>query len=117
MLKLLADEDFHGHIVRGVLRRLPGVDLVRVQDVGLDGQVDPVVLEWAAQEGRILLTHDVSTMPAFIEERVRTGRPMPGVFFVPRPFALVDIIQDLVLLIQCSEPDEYAGIWVYLPLR
>ena len=40
------------------------MDVVRVQDVGLSGQRDPVVPAWAAQEDRVLLTHDVSTMTA-----------------------------------------------------
>lgn len=50
MLRLLADENFNNDIVRG---------LVRVQDVGLSGAGDSTVLEWAAQEGRILLTKEV----------------------------------------------------------
>jgi predicted nuclease of predicted toxin-antitoxin system len=40
------------------MRRQPDIDIIRVQDVGLSGEDDPIVLEWAAQEGRILLTHD-----------------------------------------------------------
>ena len=35
MLKFLADENFNYNIVRGMLRRNPDVDVVRVQDVGL----------------------------------------------------------------------------------
>jgi hypothetical protein len=35
MISLLADENLDGNIVRGVLRRVRGVDIVRVQDVGL----------------------------------------------------------------------------------
>lgn len=35
MLHLLADENFNGYIVRGLLRRRPDLELVRVQDVGL----------------------------------------------------------------------------------
>jgi predicted nuclease of predicted toxin-antitoxin system len=58
MLKFLADENFDNTIVRGLFRRHPKLDIVRVQDVGLSGKDDPTVLEWAAQEGRILLTHD-----------------------------------------------------------
>ena len=61
MLKLAADENFNNNIVRGLLRKEPGLDIVRVQDVGLKGADDPTVLEWAAQEERILLTHDVKT--------------------------------------------------------
>lgn len=57
-----ADENFNNDVVRGVLRRNPDVDIIRVQDAGLGGADDPSVLEWTAREGRILLTHDVSTM-------------------------------------------------------
>lgn len=62
MLKFLADENFDNTIVRGVFRRKPSVDIVRVQDVGLSGEEDPTILAWAAQEDRILLTHDVATI-------------------------------------------------------
>ena len=44
MLRLLADENFNGDIVRGLLRRRPELDLVRIQDVGLTGADDPSVL-------------------------------------------------------------------------
>ena len=52
MLSFLADENFNGHIVRGLLRRLPTLDLVRIQDVGLSGAEDAEVLEWASRENR-----------------------------------------------------------------
>jgi hypothetical protein len=45
-LRFLIDEDFDNDILRGVLRRRPTVDIVRVQDVGLSGAADPAVLEW-----------------------------------------------------------------------
>ncbi|MFY7934380.1 MAG: DUF5615 family PIN-like protein, partial [Microcystis aeruginosa] len=57
MIKLLVDENFDNTIVRGLFRRNPMLDMVRVQDVGLSGMDDPTILEWAAQEGRVLLTH------------------------------------------------------------
>ncbi len=63
MLKLAADENFNNDIIRGLLRRKPDLDIVRIQDVGLSGADDPTVLEWAAQEGRILLTHDSRQLP------------------------------------------------------
>jgi Domain of unknown function (DUF5615) len=78
MLPLLADENFDNDIVRGVLRRNPQIDLVRGQDVGLTGEADPAVLEWAAQQGRVLLTHDVATITKYAYERVEAGLPMQG---------------------------------------
>ena len=62
MLRLLADENFNNNILRGLLRRNPAIDIARVQDVGLSGADDPVVLEWAAREDRVLLSHDVATV-------------------------------------------------------
>jgi GH15 family glucan-1,4-alpha-glucosidase len=59
MLKLLADENFDNTILRGLLRRQPDIDIIRVQDTELYGANDSTVLAWAAQENRILLTHDV----------------------------------------------------------
>ena len=62
MFRLLADEDFDNDILRGLLLRHPELDIVRVQDSGLAGEEDPVILEWAAQSRRMVLTHDFNTM-------------------------------------------------------
>ena len=48
MLRLASDENFNNNIVRGLLRRKPDIDIVRIQDVGLTGADDPTVLEWVA---------------------------------------------------------------------
>lgn len=116
MVRLLADENFNGSIVRGVLRRMPAADLVRVQDVGLSGSSDPRVLAWAAEQGRILITHDVSTITHFAYERVAAGLPMPGVFEVPRAVSVRQAIDDLILILECSVSDDWEGQVNYLPL-
>jgi hypothetical protein len=117
VIRLLADENFNNNIVRGVRLRDPDIDLVRVQDVGLSGANDPAVLEWAAEHQRILLTDDVCTITEFAYERVRTGKPMPGVFEVGRTVAVRSAIDDIVLLAACSEDGEWEGQVRYLPLR
>jgi hypothetical protein len=117
VIRLLSDENFNNNIVRGVRLRLPDIDLVRVQDVGLSGVDDPTVLEWAAGHQRNLLTHDVSNITVFAYERVRAGMAMPGVFEVSRTVALRSAIDDIVLLATCSEDGEWEGQVQYLPLR
>ena len=116
MLRLAADENFNSNIVRGLLRRQPELDIVRIQDVGLSGADDPTVLEWAAQEERVLLTHDVSTITRYAYERVRAGRPMPGVFEVSRAVPTGRAIEDILLLAECSLDGEWEGQVRYLPL-
>ena len=68
MLKFLADENFNNDILRGLIRRVPELNIARVQDVGLAGADDPTILEWAASQGRVLLTHDVPTITRFAYE-------------------------------------------------
>ena len=117
MLLLAADKNFNNNIVRGLLRRKPDLDVVRIQDVGLSGADDPDILEWAAQERRVLLTHDVSTVTHFAYERVRAGKPMPGVFEVSRSVPIGVAIEDILLLAECSLDGEWEGQLRYLPLR
>lgn len=114
---MLADENFNHDILRGVRRRSPDADIVRVQDVGLSGADDPTVLEWAARNQRVLLTHDVSTVTRYAYDRVREARPMPGVFEVTRRVPLSVAIEEIVLLAECSTEGEWEGQIRYLPLR
>jgi len=96
MLLLRADENFNNTIVRGLLRRKPELDIVRVQDVGLAHADDPTVLEWAAQENRLLLTHDVNTITKYAYERSDDGKSMPGVFEVSRAVPIAAAIEDIL---------------------
>ena len=116
MLRFLADEDLNRAIVLGVRRADPKIDIVRVQDVGLRTQEDTVVLNWAANEGRVLLTHDVTTMPDQAYERVINNLPMPGVFVVHQEESISRVIEEIILLAQCSLEDEWEGQVNYLPL-
>jgi|SRR5499426_1853327 len=115
-LRFLVDEDFDNDIVRGLLRRLPTLDIVRAQDLELSGTPDPIVLDQAAQDARVLLTHDVSTMTAHAYARVTCSLPMPGVFAVSQLAPISQVIEDLVLLAQCSLPGEWEGQVRYVPL-
>ena len=117
MLLLLADENFNNDVVRGLLRRKPHLDIVRVQDVGLSGVDDPTLLEWAAQANRVLLTHDVSTITRYAYERVQAQQRMPGVFEVSRSVPVRVAIGDILLLVETSLEGEWEGQVLYLPLR
>lgn len=117
MQRFLADEDFNRAITRGVLRARPEVDIVRVQDVGLRTKDDAAVLEWAAGEGRALLTHDAQTMPKLAYEMVLEGLPMAGVFVVSQEAAVGQIIGEVILLADYSLEVEWANTVNYLPLK
>ena len=93
------------------------LDIVPVQEVGLREVDDSPVLEWAAREERIVVTHDVSTFADFAYERVAAGLPMPGVIEIPESVPRSVIIDELILIAGASEPNDWESRVVYLPLR
>ena len=117
MTRFLADENFNNQIVRGILRQAPSIDIVRVQDVGLSGVDDPTVLAWAAETGRIVLTHDVATMITFAYQRIQAGLSMPGLFEANRSVPVGLAIEDIILIAECSIEGEWEVQVRFLPLR
>lgn len=115
-VRFLADENFNRAILVGVQRRAEHIDVVRVQDIGLRAADDPVVLQWAADEGRVLVTHDIKTIPDFAHERVSAGLPMPGVLIVRSVLPIAVVIDELVIVEAASEPADWQDGVYYLPL-
>lgn len=115
-MRVLADENFNGQIVRGLLRRCPDLDLVQVEQVGLAAADDPVVLEWAAAQNRIVLSHDVQTLPGFAYERVRSGLRMTGVVEVPQWLGIGRAIDDILLIVAASTSTGWENQVIFLPL-
>lgn len=116
MIRLLADENFHGDILRGLLRLEPKLDIVRVQDTDLHQAADPVVLEWAAKEGRILLTHDVRTMTKYAYERIRAGLPTPSVIEVRDDLSVGQAIEEILIVLLACESSELFNRIIFIPL-
>lgn len=116
MIRLLVDQNFNEHILEGLTRRVPGLEVLHVRDVGLAAASDPRILEWAATQGRVLLTHDRRTMPPFAYSRVAAGQPMPGVFLVSDDMPIGQAIDEVLLAVHCLSPDECKDVVKYFPL-
>jgi len=114
-VRLLFDENFHGDVLRGLLRTYPALDYVRVQDVTqIYGKSDDGVLAWAAQEGRILVSHDYRTIPKAAYSRISNNLPMPGVIMCPDTMPVGETIEYLIVLIGVSDAAEYVNRVSYL---
>jgi hypothetical protein len=115
-LRLLADENFNGRILRALRRQIPDLDVVRTQDTPLCGTDDQTLLQLAADEGRILLTHDVETLVGYAWQRVRSGMAMPGVIVVLTDRPIGQVIEDLEILLLASRSEELEARIYFLPL-
>lgn len=117
-MKWLTDENFDNDILRGLRRRKAGFDAIRVQDVGeIAGADDTAVLAWAAASRRILLTHDISTMIPAMQVLAPEWSAYIKVLLVPDSLPIGLVIEEILLLDECSEETHWGPGVIYLPLR
>lgn len=115
MLRFLTDENFNKNITRAILRVMPDLDLVLVEKVGLRAVPDGVVLEWAANEYRVVLPHDLKTLVPLAHKRIADGLLMPGVVLVRWDAKVGRAIEDLLLFIGANRPEDIVNNVVYGP--
>jgi predicted nuclease of predicted toxin-antitoxin system len=115
MLPLLTDENFSHRIVRGLKLRIENLDLVLAQGAGLGEARDPTLLGWAADQGRIVLTHDRKTMTEYAYDRVRSHQPMPGIIVVSDTMPVGEAIEALRICIECGTAEDFESLVMFLP--
>lgn len=116
MKKILADQNFTGAILQGITARIPDLDVVRTEDVGIKRYQDEQILDWACENGRVVLTHDAKTFVNTAYDRLAAGKSFPGVILVPANLTIGDAIEELVTLLTCSEDNELNDRVIRLPL-
>ena len=104
-------------MIRGLRRRIPAIDLVRAQDTAPSGLGDPLLLDQAAAQNRLLLTHDVTTMTRYAYERIQAGLATPGIFAVSDRASIGEVIDDLALVTESSAMTDWASQVIYVPFR
>lgn len=114
-VRFQADADLNQTIVLALVRREPGVDFQTATAANLAGLDDPAVLALAAHDGRVLITHDQSTMPEHFAQFIAT-HTSPGLLIVPQHIQPVTVVEELLLIWSVSEADEWHDRIVYLPL-
>ena len=76
---------------------------------------DPEVLAVAVSLGRILITHDVRTMPQHFGEFI-TRSECPGMILIPRSMPMAQAIEEILLIWHLSEAEEWTNRFRRLPL-
>jgi hypothetical protein len=117
-VKWLADENFRNAIIRGLLRKAPAHDIVRAQDLPeVSGRDDRVLLRFATDKGRVVATHDVSTMIPAMREQMRLESRCAPIVMVPDSMPIGAAVDDILVLDECAVESDWAAGVIYLPLR
>jgi hypothetical protein len=111
MLPVLAAENFSHRILRGIKLRIKNLDLVGAPRAGLRGVSNPALLAWAADQRRIVLTHDRQTIPRYAYDRIRSHQPLPGIIVVSDTVPTGEAIEVLAMYLECGT----GGLLLFAP--
>jgi hypothetical protein len=100
----------------GALRREPSLNFLTAHIAGLRGLPDAEVLALAAAQHRVLVSHDVGTMPAHFHSFRRAEKRSSGVVLIPQRLNVGAAIEELLLIWLASEAEEWENRIVWLPL-
>ena len=114
-VRFQADADLNHVIVKATLRREPSIDFQAAHAAGLSGLHDRDVLALAAQAGRLLITHDRKTMPRHFAEFIMQ-KTSSGVIVIPQKLPIRLVVDDLLLIWETSEAEEWINRIQSLPL-
>ena len=114
-VRFQADADLNQHIVTGILRREPRVDFKTATMAGLRGLSDHDVLNLAAREGCVLVSHDWRTMPQAFARFV-SSNASPGLLIVSQKTDLLTVIDELLLVWSASQAADWINQQFPIPL-
>ena len=117
-VRFQTDADFDRRIIRATLRREPAIDLQLMTaargGAGLRGIPDAQVLAVAAQEGRMLLSHDHRTMPKHCGDFIATPES-PGVIIMPQRMLISVAVEWIITIWAASEAEGWTNQILILP--
>ena len=113
-LRFQADADLDPDIVRGLKRREPSIDFREAVGVISDGTPDPEVLRIAAEDDRVLVSRDVTTMPGhFI--RFLAEHDSPGLLLISSRRSIGEVIERLMIVWLNWTPEGFRNQSHWLP--
>jgi hypothetical protein len=114
-VRFQADADLDQTILLAVVRREPAVDFRSAAEAELAGLPDPEVLAAAGRAGRMLVSHDLKTMPRHFGEFVQSS-VSAGVLLIPQGLSVREAVEQLIMIWAASEAEEWVNRICVLPL-
>jgi hypothetical protein len=114
-VRFQADTDLDGRVLRGLKRTAPEIDIRTAIEAGLEGLPDFEVLRVAAEAGRVLISQDRRTIPGHFR-RFLSAKKSPGVILLREGVSIGSAIEELALIWNGSDAEEWAGRLIWIPL-
>ena len=114
-VRFRADADLNQIILLATIRREPAIYFQTAIAASLCCIADLEVLARAANDGRVLVTHDRKTMPRHFSEFI-SRETSPGLIVIPQSLSVAAVVDDLILIWSATEAEEWVNRIGILPL-
>jgi len=117
-VRFLLDEHLSPRLKTALLRLAPAVDVLRVGDPGAPtlGTPDPELLRYLEISQHMLVTSNRASMPAHLEAHWAAGGHLWGLLWIRPGTTLGRLAQELHLIWEASEAEEWADRVAWIPL-
>ncbi|NET58577.1 MAG: hypothetical protein F6K47_21210 [Symploca sp. SIO2E6] len=114
-IKFQADADLKQQIVSAVLRLETAIDFQTANKANLTGLTDRQVLELAASQRRVLVSHDQKTMPNHFAEFIAHNQSY-GIIIVPKKLPVIEVAENIILIWEVFSDEEWIDRIAFLPI-
>lgn len=115
MLHLLADVSLNHHLLTACHRNGANLDILSASKARIEGMNNKALLAFAAEQDRILITHDILTLTRDFYEYLATGAFSPGVFLLDSTTPISEAATWLALASAATEPEHWDNLIVEIP--
>ena len=116
--RFLLDENLPPRLKLAVLRLNSQIDILRVGDANAPalGTLDPDILVYLQQSKQILLTDNRKSMPEHLKAHWANNDFIWGLFWLRPKATIRELADDLVLIWETTEADEWKDRLIWIPL-
>jgi hypothetical protein len=118
MVRYLIDENLPPSYQIQLLRRKPSLTVWMIGDPGTPpkGTLDPEILLWCEANQFILVTNNRRSMPVHLADHLGQNRHIPGILVLRAKAGLGNFLEDLILIAEVDEQEEFRDRIIYIPL-
>jgi hypothetical protein len=116
--RFLLDECLPSSLWRGLQRHYPRISAFQVggESAPPKGILDPDLLRFCERERLLLVTADKATFPDHLRRHFEAGGHTWGILIVGPDDSLSRILEDLSIIHEATEDEEWRDVLYYLPL-
>ena len=117
-IRYLIDENLDPLYKAQLLLKKPGLVVYSIGDPGTPpkGTLDPEILCWCEENDFILVTNNRKSMPAHLAVHLSQEGHIPGIITLNLEMGIGDTVEELILIAEVGNPNEYKDRIEYLPV-